>query len=159
MAKTPDKIAIKELPIYGEDKPLNSYKFVEESPLPLQKEFASLRYALRDNYAVFADRFKTVDQALVQSKNFVKETDEYIKREWTVLPKAAAITVGGMAGFVLGLRRYGIRKFVYATTGLLTMAAFCYPHETIEISKIGYQHALRTYEDFQKSPEPAKKSK
>ncbi|CAD5208880.1 unnamed protein product [Bursaphelenchus xylophilus] len=159
MAKSPDKIAIKDLPIYGEKKPLSSYKFVEETPLPLQTEFASIRYAFRDSYASFSERFKNVDRALVKSKNFVKETDEYIRNEWTVLPKAAAITIGGMAGFVLGLRRYGIRKFVYATAGLLTMAAFCYPHEAIEISQIGYQHALRTWEDFQKSPEPEKKKK
>lgn len=72
-----------------------------------------------------------------------------MRTEWTVLPKAAAITVGGMAGFVLGLRRYGIRKFVYAAAGLTTMAAFCYPYEAIEFSKTGWAHAKRTYEDFQ----------
>jgi hypothetical protein len=66
------------------------------------------------------------------------------------LPKAAAITIGGLAGFVLGLRRYGIRKFIYAGTGLVTMAAFCYPNEAIEFSKVGYAHAIRTWEDFQK---------
>lgn len=50
---------------------------------------------------------------------------------------------------MLGLRRYGIRKFVYAGAGLTTMAAFCYPHEAIEFSKIGWAHAQRTWEDFQ----------
>lgn len=74
--------------------------------------------------------------------------DHYLREEWTVLPKAAAITVGGMAGFVLGLRRYGIRKFVYATGGLLTMAAFCYPHEAIHVARTGVAHAQRTWEDF-----------
>lgn len=77
-------------------------------------------------------------------------TDRYVREEWTVLPKAAAITVGGMAGFVLGMRRYGIRKFLYATGGILTMAAFCYPHETVDIVRVGVAHAQRTYEDFQK---------
>jgi hypothetical protein len=77
-------------------------------------------------------------------------TDDYLTNEWTILPKAAAITLGGMAGFVLGLRRYGIRKFVYATAGLLTMTAFCYPNEAIEISQIGIAHAQRTWEDFRK---------
>lgn len=66
------------------------------------------------------------------------------------MPKAAAITVGGMAGFVLGLKRYGIRKFVYALGGLTTMAAFCYPSETIDIVRTGAAHAQRTYEDFKK---------
>lgn len=55
-----------------------------------------------------------------------------------------------MAGFLLGVRRYGVRKFVYATAGLLTMAAFCYPYETIDIFRVGSAHAQRTWEDFQK---------
>jgi hypothetical protein len=62
----------------------------------------------------------------LNSKRLFLATDEYLRNEWTVLPKAAAITIGGLAGFVLGLRRYGIRKFIYAGTGLVTMAAFCY---------------------------------
>ena len=30
------------------------------------------------------------------------------------------------------------------------MAAFCYPHETVDIVRTAVAHAERTYEDFQK---------
>ena len=75
---------------------------------------------------------------------------DYVRNEWTVIPKAMAVNVGGLAGFVLGIRRYGIRKFIYAAGGLTTMAAFCYPHETVDIARTAVAHAKRTWEDFQK---------
>ncbi|KAI6179571.1 MICOS complex subunit [Aphelenchoides besseyi] len=152
-------IKIKDLPIYGEPKPLNTAKFVEEEPLPLQHEFATLRYAFRDFYSVISDRFKPVDRAVQTAKETVVSTDEYLRREGTVLPKAAAITVGGLAGFVLGLRRSGFRKLLYTTTGLLTMAAFTYPYEAIEFSQTGWLHAKRAWLDFRESPEPTNKTK
>lgn len=80
------------------------------------------------------------------------DADEYLRSdEATVIPKAAAITVGGLAGLVLSLRRYGtIRKIVYPAAGMLVMAAFCYPNESVEFAQIGYYHALRTWKDFRK---------
>ena len=99
---------------------------------------------------MFQSRFGIVDKSLTKARNAVVAADDYVRNEWTVLPKAMAITVGGMAGFVLGIRRYGIRKFIYAAGGLTTMAAFCYPHETVDIVRTGVAHAKRTWEDFQK---------
>ncbi|KAI6234489.1 Mitogen-activated protein kinase kinase kinase 4 [Aphelenchoides fujianensis] len=117
------------------------------------------RYAFRDFYSVVSDRFKPVDRAVQTAKETVVSTDEYLRREGTILPKAAAITIGGMAGFVLGLRRSGFRKLLYTTTGLLTMAAFTYPYEAIEFSQIGLAHAQRTWEDFKKAPPPPAQKK
>uniref|UniRef100_A0A914YXA2 MICOS complex subunit n=1 Tax=Panagrolaimus superbus TaxID=310955 RepID=A0A914YXA2_9BILA len=148
----PQLVAIKDLPIYNEKDKSIDYKFVEKEKLPLEHEFTTIRYAILDSYELFAQRFAIVDKALTKTKNAVVATDDYIRNEWTVLPKAAAITIGGMAGFVLGLRRYGIRKFIYSAGGLGTMAAFCYPNETVDIVRTGVAHAKRTYEDFKKSP-------
>ena len=148
----PKLVAIKDLPIYNEKDKAVDLKFVEKEKLPLEKEFASMRYAARDSYEIFAQRFGIVDRALTKTKSAVVAADDYLRNEWTVLPKAAAITIGGMAGFVLGLRRYGIRKFIYAAGGLGTMAAFCYPNETVDIVRTGVAHTKRTYEDFKKSP-------
>uniref|UniRef100_A0A7E4WAU6 MICOS complex subunit n=2 Tax=Panagrellus redivivus TaxID=6233 RepID=A0A7E4WAU6_PANRE len=157
-AVPPKLVAIKDLPVYNESARLTDYKFVEKEKLPLESEFTTIRYAILDGYDVFASRFQVVDRALTKAKNVAIATDDYVRNEWTVLPKAAAITIGGMAGFVLGLKRYGIRKFVYAAGGLTTMAAFCYPHETVDFSRCVIAHAKRSYADFQKSPETPKKA-
>lgn len=71
-----------------------------------------------------------------------------MESEWTVLPKAAAITVGGMAGFVFGLKRSAPRRFFYAGVGLATMAAFCYPYETVDFVRTGVAHSQQSWENF-----------
>uniref|UniRef100_A0A0M3J2G3 MICOS complex subunit n=1 Tax=Anisakis simplex TaxID=6269 RepID=A0A0M3J2G3_ANISI len=76
-----------------------------------------------------------------------------------LLPKAAAITMGGLAGFVLSLKRSGFRRVVYPTAGLLTMAAFCYPHETVHIIRTGIAHTQMAWYNFRESPEPTEPAK
>ncbi|KHJ74856.1 hypothetical protein OESDEN_25528 [Oesophagostomum dentatum] len=98
-------VSIKQLPIYPEDANQKQYKFVMEEPLPLQREFSTVREALVTQYDRLTGRFRTVDKTVQKSKEMVTKTKTYLDDEWTVLPKAAAITVGGMAGFVLGLKR------------------------------------------------------
>lgn len=42
-----------------------------------------------------------------------------------------------MTGFIFGLRGGFIKRTLYATTGVLAMAAVCYPKEAAEYSQIG----------------------
>ncbi|KHJ79920.1 hypothetical protein OESDEN_20417 [Oesophagostomum dentatum] len=37
------------------------------------------------------------------------------------------------------------------------MAAFCYPHETVDFVRTGIAHSEMAYERFQQSPQPPKK--
>ncbi|EPB66495.1 hypothetical protein ANCCEY_14413 [Ancylostoma ceylanicum] len=151
--------ASKKLPIYSENDQHQQYKFVVEEPLPLQREFATVRQAFNTEYERFSGRFKAVDRTVTKSKDVLVKTKTYLEDEWTVLPKAAAITVGGMAGFVLGLKRGVIGRTFSTALGLATMAAFCYPHETVDVVRTGIAHSQMTWERFQQSPEPPKKSK
>ncbi|KAK0405136.1 hypothetical protein QR680_017815 [Steinernema hermaphroditum] len=148
---------VADLPIYAEDEKKAEYKFVEEEPLPLQTEFASIRYAFRDQYDIICARFQTFEKATKCAKNTICKTEQYLRSEWTVLPKAAAITVGGMAGFVLGLKHGAFRRTLYTATGLTTMAAFCYPNETVDFARTGVAHSQQAWLEFQDSPEPEKK--
>ncbi|VDM80117.1 unnamed protein product [Strongylus vulgaris] len=98
-------VPVKNLPIYEEIDSQKQYKFVVEEPLPLQREFATIRHAFAREYERLSSRFQRVDNTVSKSKDAISKTKTYLENEWTVLPKAAAITVGGMAGFVLGLKR------------------------------------------------------
>ncbi|KAK6052029.1 hypothetical protein COOONC_10466, partial [Cooperia oncophora] len=112
------------LPLYEEDLPPREYVFVEEEPLPLQREFATIRKSFQAEYNRVAEQFQFVDKTVQKSKNALIKTKTYVDEEWTVLPKAAAITVGGMAGFVLGLKRGFIGRTFTTAVGLATMTAF-----------------------------------
>lgn len=82
--------------------------------------------------------------------NFFLDDNSYLRSDKVaLLPKVAAISFGGMTGFLLSLRRYGkLRKVFYPFTGSLIMSAFCYPNETIDFIQIGLAHSERTWNNF-----------
>ncbi|PIO59976.1 hypothetical protein TELCIR_18544, partial [Teladorsagia circumcincta] len=145
--------------LYEDDGQQKQYVFVEEDPLPLQREFATVRKAFETEYDRIAEQFQFVDKTVKKSKDALIKTKTYVDEEWTVLPKAAAITVGGMAGFVLGLRRGIIGRSFTTAVGLATMAAFCYPYETVDVVRTGIAHSESAWEQFRSSPEPPQKLK
>jgi len=62
----------------------------------------------------------------------------------------AAISLGGMGGYVYGRRKGIIKKYFYTSIGLLVMTAFCYPNETIRVVRTGFEHSKMTWEEFKK---------
>lgn len=97
--------------------------------------------------------YPSVVNGAICARHILIQVQRYVEDEWSVLPKAGAITLGnilsnchktflyirnflnfysgGMAGFVLGMKRGGFGRAMGSATGLMTMAAFCYPHETV----------------------------
>lgn len=53
------------------------------------------------------------------------------------LPKAIAITGGGLTGLLLATRRGFFRKLLYMSTGLIAASAACYPKQAVEVSQVG----------------------
>lgn len=47
-------------------------------------------------------------------------TVDYITDEENVMPRAGAITIGGLAGLIIGARRRGglVKKILYTSTGV-----------------------------------------
>ena len=65
------------------------------------------------------------------------------------LAKAVAITIGGMGGFLLGIRRGGvIRQVFYSGVGMSAMASFCYPNETVDLLRASVQYGKRQWVQF-----------
>uniref|UniRef100_A0A1I7X473 MICOS complex subunit n=1 Tax=Heterorhabditis bacteriophora TaxID=37862 RepID=A0A1I7X473_HETBA len=137
------------LPVYAEDAPKNIYNVVEDEPLPLQREFATVRKAFNTECERFKSRCTIIDKALTKTKSTVNNVNHYVYEEWTVLPKAAVITIGGMAGFVLGLKKGRIVRILTSSTGMLTMATFCYPHEAVDVIRTGIHHTEHVWQKFQ----------
>lgn len=52
---------------------------------------------------------------------------DYLRDDPSPLPRIGAITVGGLLGFLLGIRGGKFKKLVYTSTGSLSIAAFIYP--------------------------------
>ncbi|MFH4974911.1 hypothetical protein AB6A40_001620 [Gnathostoma spinigerum] len=146
-------VTVKDLPMYREQHPV-TYRFIEDDPLPLQHSMSVIRKFMTSRYHDFAERYSVIDKAGRKTACALGNSAKYLQDEWTILPKAIAISMGGLAGFLLGLRRSGARRIIYSATGLLGMAAFCYPEETAMIVRTGIAHSQMTWERFASSPEP-----
>ncbi|XP_071525298.1 uncharacterized protein [Panulirus ornatus] len=68
---------------------------------------------------------------------------DYITDEENVLPRAGAITIGGLAGLIIGARKKGglVKRVLYTSTGVVTAASLCYPRQAYHISQQAYEGA------------------
>ena len=46
------------------------------------------------------------------------------------------------------IRRGAFGRLLATSTGLATMAAFCYPHETVDVVRTGIAHSEQAWEAF-----------
>ncbi len=56
-----------------------------------------------------------------------------------MLQRAGIITLAGFGGVVAGYRGGIFRKATWASIGMVTAAAICYPKETVDISRRSWQ--------------------
>ncbi|XP_065162802.1 MICOS complex subunit MIC27 isoform X2 [Atheta coriaria] len=74
---------------------------------------------------------------------------DYLGDEENQAPKAPAIAIGGLTGFIFGLRGGFFKKVIYTSVGALGMAAVCYPKEAREYGGLaldeGHRYATIAY--------------
>ncbi|CAG9533196.1 unnamed protein product [Cercopithifilaria johnstoni] len=145
-------VTVQELPMYPDETPY--YKEVEQLPTPIQKEMALLRRAALQRFGDLGESYQNAEEKSKKVLNSVQEFRQFLQEDYGVLPKAAAITIGGFTGFFLGMRKSVFRQFLYSGMGLLTMTAFCYPYEAIAVTRTAIEHAKIAWDDFVRSPEP-----
>ncbi|XP_068628450.1 MICOS complex subunit MIC27 isoform X2 [Battus philenor] len=81
----------------------------------------SLLHTVQDNYHEFRDRTDWIVKYLREEDN--KEI------------RYGAVAMGGLSGFIFGLRGGLIRRVFYASIGTTAMGAICFPEETKELAK------------------------
>ncbi|VDK83763.1 unnamed protein product [Litomosoides sigmodontis] len=145
-------VTVQELPMYPDETPY--YEEVQELPTPIQKEMAMLRQAALRRFGDLGESYLNVEEKSKMVLNSVEAYRRFLQENYGMLPKAAAITVGGLAGFFLGMKKSVFHRFLYSGMGLLTMTAFCYPYEAIAIARIAIDHGKVAWDDFVRSPEP-----
>ena len=60
---------------------------------------------------------------------FVLDIYEYLNQKDNSLPRAGAITLGGLSGIILGLRGGFFKRLIYGSIGAGAIASVCYPKE------------------------------
>ncbi|XP_064473824.1 MICOS complex subunit MIC27-like isoform X2 [Ornithodoros turicata] len=122
-----------ELPLY--ENPPDDKELVEEGPGAVENGVRTVRLTLTPYYTyveVASDRLGNMYNTAVEHS---KSSYHYITEEKNTVARGMAITVGGLAGLVLGARGGIFRKLIFATTGAGAAAAACYPKEAREFSE------------------------
>lgn len=79
--------------------------------------------------------------ALVES--IISGLIKYLGEEDNFAPKVGAIAVGGLAGYILGLRGGKFKRLFYASVGALGMASICYPKQAAQYSHIAAEEGKK----------------
>ncbi|XP_055707207.1 MICOS complex subunit MIC27-like, partial [Phlebotomus papatasi] len=61
----------------------------------------------------------------------------YLNEEQNTIPRIGAVAIGGLTGFIFGLRGGLIRRLFYGSLGAGAIAAVCYPKEAEKLSHEG----------------------
>ncbi|NXI21647.1 MIC27 protein, partial [Sterrhoptilus dennistouni] len=126
----PDK-----LPIYSAP-PLKS-KYIEEQPGHLQQQLLAVRRTIGHYFGWCQSAYVFVKNGIMDSIQFGKDAYVYLSNPPPeFLPKAAVVTVSGLAGVVLARKGSRFKKIAYPL-GLTTVGySVCYPAQSVVIAKV-----------------------
>uniref|UniRef100_A0A183BYL8 MICOS complex subunit n=1 Tax=Globodera pallida TaxID=36090 RepID=A0A183BYL8_GLOPA len=161
----PTIVAIKDLPIYTEQTSTQFGQVVDDivrrPPTVGEEIFGSLRSVTSQLCDYASAKLGFVNSTLAPVRDAANATEDFFRDEQlNLLPRAGAITLGGMAGFVMAMRRGGrLRRLFYPMVGMLTMTAFCYPRETVQTVRVGIAHSQAAWHNFKEAPEAEQNGK
>ncbi|NXO25337.1 MIC27 protein, partial [Cisticola juncidis] len=140
----PDK-----LPIYGAPPPKS--KYIEEQPGRLQQQLLAVRTSIGHYFGWCQSAYIFVRNGIMNSVQFGKDAYVYLNNPPPdFVPRAAVITVSGLAGVVLARKGSRFKKIAYPL-GLTTVGySVCYPAQSVVIAKVTGKKLLcashQTYE-------------
>uniref|UniRef100_A0A8C3NWV5 MICOS complex subunit n=1 Tax=Cyanoderma ruficeps TaxID=181631 RepID=A0A8C3NWV5_9PASS len=140
----PDK-----LPIYEAPPPTS--KYIEEQPGRLQQQLLAARNTIGHYFGWCQSAYVFVKNGIMDSIQFGKDAYVYLNNPPPeFLPKAAVVTVSGLAGVVLARKGSRFKKIAYPL-GLTTVGySVCYPAQSVVIAKVTGKKLLcashQTYE-------------
>ncbi|CAK5085147.1 unnamed protein product [Meloidogyne enterolobii] len=145
-------LTVEELPIYATKVADSQDAYsTERKPVFGEEYFRQLRVATNNFFGIPELNLSKVTETLEPVKDVASATEDFIRKENTELfPKLAAISWGGLGGYLYGRRKGFIKKYFSTSVGLLVMTAFCYPNETIRVVRTGFEHSKMSWEEFKK---------
>lgn len=139
----PPPMKVSELPIY--EAPHADYgeylqlKANEEKSNYLQSALLSPVKAVREEIQIAWAHTESVKNTIQDNYSEVRDRSDwiiqYLREEENKQTRYGAVAMGGLTGFIFGLRGGFIRRIFYAGLGTTGMGYICFPEETKEIIK------------------------
>lgn len=122
---------------------------LEESTVTKQRELVQKRHSQISKVLYQAkDQVRQVNEAvnglITETKAATAETIDVIRQEDAAVFRYGVITLSGFVGYLFGLRRGAMSRWLYSATGATAAAAICYPKEIVHYN----QQALNMVHKF-----------
>lgn len=132
-----------ELPIYEEPEEVLEFEYHGRERTSLEEGVGVVRKEIEGAIEATRSTREKVVHFCETGKAHTMATVDYVTDEDNTLSRAGAITIGGLAGLVLGARRKGgiIKKVFYTSTGVAGTASLCYPRQAYQVSQDLYGNA------------------
>ncbi|XP_015183146.1 PREDICTED: MICOS complex subunit MIC27 isoform X1 [Polistes dominula] len=144
--KKENMIRPSELPIYPlEDVYSKDIPCSNVHSSALEQQFGTIRRSLQGimlQWHTISDNISSKINTGLEHSQFLVE---YLQEEDNTMPRFGAIGIGGLTGLIFGLRGGIIKKFVYSSTGALTVGAICYPKKAQESFEYAKHYANVSY--------------
>ncbi|XP_068218058.1 fap1 adhesin-like isoform X2 [Palaemon carinicauda] len=153
MSGTSRMIRPSELPIYEEPEEVLDFEYHGRERTSLEETVGAVRGEIegvfeatrstRERVVHICETGKAHTMAsvdMIKNLQLLQVTIDYISDEENMLPRVGAITIGGLAGLVLGARKKGglAKKAFYTSAGITATASMCYPRQAYQISQQAY---------------------
>jgi len=136
-----------ELPLYGNPYPPQDVLLSDESGA-IETGIREVRHTATPYYTMIAAGGRRGMEFLATAISHSKSLYGRIRDESSAIPKAAAITAGGLTGLLFASRKGFIRKILYTSFGLTAAAAACYPEQSKELIDLSAYIARRRGPDL-----------
>lgn len=133
--------------MYGNPHPANDIVHVEESGA-IESSIRTARETTSPYFGMIASSGRRGMEVLSTAYAHSRSLYGRISEEGSAIPKAAAITAGGLTGLLIASRRGFIRKILYTSLGLTAAAAVCYPDQSRELMDLTAYIARRRGPDL-----------
>ncbi|XP_064088092.1 titin homolog isoform X5 [Macrobrachium nipponense] len=135
-----------ELPMYEEPEEVLDFEYHGRERTSLEETVGSVRHEIEGILEATRSTREKVIHICETGKAHTMATVDMLKSlqslqdEENMLPRVGAITIGGLAGLVLGARKKGglAKKAMYTSVGVTATASLCYPRQAYQISQQAY---------------------
>lgn len=134
-----------ELPMYTKEPECKPQEICVTEPGPLESTIGTVRRAVITAFDQTKQIMQTTEECAHAALEDAEDAIAYLQCEENVVPRCGAVAIGGVSGFIFGMRGGFFKRFIYTSAGALGIAAICYPAEAKEYSKIGLGYAAIAY--------------
>lgn len=121
--------------MYGNPYPPKDV-ILNEAPGVIEEGIRSVRHGLLPLYEASLAGLERGEEILETAKVHSRTTYELITDETQAIPRAIAITSGGLFGLLVASRKGFFKKIFFTSLGLTTATAVCYPKQSKELTEL-----------------------